>query len=290
MKSLVRGIAVLLALLILLPAVPIAAAEAKTESAKVTVDILNVREKTSANSKKLGTLKKGEKVTVYAKTTSGWSEIRFKKKKAYVSTQYLDFSKPAVKVSSKKYNKLNFLKYPQITMKNKSVEQKINSSLLGHAKRSYGQYVEVMDQEQYDDWCMNESWCYYDYDLSYKTKYNKKKKLSVLFNDYVYMGGAHGYNSVTSYNYNLSNGKRVKLNDILNTKTKRSKVRKYVYNYTKRHPDKFFPDLKLSDIKINNSTQFYYTDGGIYLVFQIYELTAYAYGNPAIKIPSSVYK
>ncbi|WP_228548358.1 SH3 domain-containing protein [Sporosarcina obsidiansis] len=67
-------------------------AAGKTESATVTTDILNVREKPSTSSKKVGTLKKGNKVTVYSKTKDGWTQIQYKKKKAYVSTKYLKFS------------------------------------------------------------------------------------------------------------------------------------------------------------------------------------------------------
>ena len=52
-----------------------------------------LREKASTKAKKVGSLKKGTKVTVYSKTKSGWSEIRYNKKKAYVSTEFLKFKK-----------------------------------------------------------------------------------------------------------------------------------------------------------------------------------------------------
>ncbi|WP_157827658.1 SH3 domain-containing protein [Niallia nealsonii] len=68
-------------------------------SATVNTKILNVREKTSDKSKKVGTLKKGTKVTVYSKTKSGWSQIVYKKKKAYVATKYLKFAPSTKKVS-----------------------------------------------------------------------------------------------------------------------------------------------------------------------------------------------
>ncbi|MBS4200627.1 SH3 domain-containing protein [Bacillus sp. FJAT-49732] len=74
---------------------------AKTSTAVVNVDSnLNIRQKASASSKKVGTLKKGTKVTVYANTKSGWSEIRFKNKKAYVSTKYLKFNSTATKATT----------------------------------------------------------------------------------------------------------------------------------------------------------------------------------------------
>lgn len=73
-----------------------AEAATKTYSATVKADKLNVREKASTNSKKLGTLNKGKKVTVYVKNNNGWSTIKYKYKnknrKAYVSAKYLKFS------------------------------------------------------------------------------------------------------------------------------------------------------------------------------------------------------
>lgn len=287
-------IAFALGLGVVLPNSVTADAATKKYSATVTVKNLNAREKPSSKSKKVGTLKKGTKVTVYSKTKSGWSEIRYKKKKAYVSTKYLKISKPAVKVTKHKYKKISDLTYPQVKgLRSKSAEKKINSTLLNHTKESYKDYVSVQKDKkelQKEDFCEgNPYYCNLEYHLFYKVKYNQGNKLSILYTDYYYEGGVHGLHYVSSYNFNLKNGKRVKLNDILNSKTKRSKVKKYAYNYMKKNQQTFF-DIELKDVVINNNTQFYYTDGGIYLIFQIYEVAPYSSGNPTVKIPASVYK
>ncbi|MBS4178180.1 SH3 domain-containing protein [Lederbergia citrea] len=91
---------------------------ATTETAIVNVSsVLNVREKALSNSKKVGTLKKGAKVTVYSKSKSGWSEIRFKSKKAYVSTKYLKFSAPVKKTSINKFAKTSFQTTANLNMR-----------------------------------------------------------------------------------------------------------------------------------------------------------------------------
>lgn len=64
---------------------------ASTTSATVNTTALNVREKPTTHSKIKAVLKKGSKVKVYSKTKSGWSQIKYKSKKAYVSTKYLKF-------------------------------------------------------------------------------------------------------------------------------------------------------------------------------------------------------
>ena len=67
------------------------AASTKTAYVDVTSGSLTVRNGAGTKYKKVGTLKDNVKVTVYSQTKSGWSEIKYNKKKAYVSTQYLRF-------------------------------------------------------------------------------------------------------------------------------------------------------------------------------------------------------
>ena len=43
-------------------------------------------------------------------------------------------------------------------------------------------------------------------------------------------------------------------------------------------------------MKINRNTQFVYADGGIKLVFQEYEVAAYAAGSPKVNIPYTIYE
>ncbi|MGE7662659.1 SH3 domain-containing protein [Peribacillus sp. NPDC097197] len=64
---------------------------------------LNVRSGANSKSKKVGSLKDGLKLVVYSKTKNGWSEIRYKKKKGYVSTKYLMFANSYLKDISKVY-------------------------------------------------------------------------------------------------------------------------------------------------------------------------------------------
>ncbi|WP_425388980.1 SH3 domain-containing protein [Domibacillus iocasae] len=51
--------------------------------------VKNVRSGPCTNYKSVGSLKNNIQVTVYSQTKSGWSEIRYNKKKAYVSTKFL---------------------------------------------------------------------------------------------------------------------------------------------------------------------------------------------------------
>ncbi len=49
----------------------------------------------------------------------------------------------------------------------------------------------------------------------------------------------------------------------------------------------FFDEEMLKDFAVNEQTQFYFTESGIDLIFQQYDVAAYAAGHPTISIPSS---
>ncbi|MGG1575064.1 DUF4163 domain-containing protein [Fictibacillus sp. NRS-1165] len=154
-----------------------------------------------------------------SKTKSGWSEIRYKSKKAYVSTKYLKFFK-GVTISKHLYKNTKAVTYPQVAgLKSKKAQDKINAVLLSHAKASYNEYLQLLKDEkeaQGDKICKEyPSSCNYEYQSSYSVKYNDGKQLSVLFQDYQYTGGAHGMSSLEGYNFTVSDGKEIKLRAFL---------------------------------------------------------------------------
>ena len=69
--------------------------------------VLNVRSGAGTKYKSVGSLKKDAGVYVYSKTKSGWSEIRYKKKKAYVMTKYLKFANSYLMDKRKIYTYMN---------------------------------------------------------------------------------------------------------------------------------------------------------------------------------------
>ncbi len=187
-------------------------------------------------------------------------------------------------VTTHMYKDKEFLKYPQVSdMKKKKFEEKINKDFDQYIKNSYKQYKEIMKQaEQFG--------FEGQYVTTYEVKYNTKPKLSVLTSDYAFGGGAHGNTVVQSFNYCEEKEKRIYLTDILTTEEQINAVTNYVWEYAIERPDIFYPDLKKEDINLTKDTAFYFTDDGIVLVFQQYEIAPYVSGNQEIVIPSSIYK
>ena len=273
------------------------AASTKTAYVEVNSGVLNVRSSASTKSKIVGTLKNKTKVTVYS-VTNGWAKIKFKNKNSYVSNQYLRYTAPSTKakITKKTYKSKSFLPYPQVSgLKSTTAQKKINTVLSKHIQGSYKGYLELnKDMQECKKDSMYQEYpyiCDYTYQTSYHVKYNSNEKLSILVFDYMYTGGAHGLGQVTAYNFNLNTGNEYTISQILTTYAKYTQVTKYAKNYMIKHPDIFFADdITLDDFRVNKNSQFYFTNNGIYLIFQEYEVAPYSSGNPIIKIPSSVYK
>ncbi|SES26133.1 Protein of unknown function [Gracilibacillus ureilyticus] len=180
-------------------------------------------------------------------------------------------------------NKEN-LKYPQVSDVGKEkMEEKINRDFDKYIKEAYK--ADKANQKQAEKYGFEG-----EYLTTYDVKYNKSPRLSILTSDYMFSGGAHGNTVVQSFNYDVEKGKRIYLTDILTTEDQMKKVQNYVWEYAIERPDIFYPDLKKEDIQLTKETAFYFTDDGIVLVFQQYEIAPYVSGNQEITIPKEVYE
>ncbi|MFN2747992.1 DUF3298 and DUF4163 domain-containing protein [Bacillus sp. z60-18] len=183
-------------------------------------------------------------------------------------------------VHTELYNNIDSLSYPVFSGLKARDEKLVHDAIELHMKASFKEYEKVKKEKGEDG---EES----AYETSYKVKYNEGGKLSFLIYNYQYTGGAHGMYTVTSYNYDLNKHQQVLLTDLLNNQAKIEKAKNYIYSYITEHADRFYSDIQKSDISLDENTAFYYTNSGISIVFQQYDIAPYAAGNQEIKIPSS---
>ena len=127
----------------------------------------------------------------------------------------------------------------------------------------------------------------YEYLVSYGVKFNENNLLSIVMNDDIYTGGAHGTTIVTSYNFNILTGQQLFVEDIAKSQTNLNKIKDYAINELSKRDYVFNEELK--NIEVNNNRPFYFTKNGIVLMFQEYEVAPYAAGRPEVKIPIEVY-
>ncbi|UQD53515.1 DUF3298/DUF4163 domain-containing protein [Bacillus methanolicus] len=200
-----------------------------------------------------------------------------------------------VKITKHRYQ--NTFDYPQVTgLISKSAQDKINETIKKHIRASYNASVELEKQEQEDrqsSWAKDfEDMLNYEYEVSYEIKYNENNLLSILIYDYMYTGGVHGMETVTSYNFNVLTGQQLKLGDVAKSQTALNKIKKYaIKDLTNRanRGEMIFPE-ELNNMKIDNKRPFYFTSNGIVIKFFEYEVAAYAAGMPEVKVPYSVFK
>ena len=174
----------------------------------------------------------------------------------------------------------------------------MNATLKQYIQTAYNEYLNIKAEEKerrQDYFNQNghevpteEEYMYtYEYQVSYEVKFNENNLLSIVMNDDIYTGGAHGTTIVTSYNFNILTGQQLFVGDIAKSQTNLNKIKDYAINELSKRDYVFNEELK--NIEINNNRPFYFTQNGIILMFQEYEVAPYAAGRPEVKIPIEVY-
>ncbi|MCQ6280904.1 PdaC/SigV domain-containing protein [Bacillus sp. EB600] len=209
-----------------------------------------------------------------------------------------EYHKLSPKVIGNKYQ--GILDYPQVTnLKNKSAQDIINATLKQYIQTAYNEYLNSKAEEKLrrqDYFNQNghevpkeeEDRYTYLYHVSYVVKFNENNLLSIVMIVDMYAGGAHGWSIVTSYNFNILTGQQLFVGDIAKNQTNLNKIKDYAINELSKRDYGF--DEKQQNIELNNNRPFYFTQNGIILIFQEYEVAAYPAGRPEVKIPIEVYK
>ncbi|WP_409303066.1 SH3 domain-containing protein [Peribacillus sp. SCS-155] len=92
MNNIMKAIVALVMVCCVFSSIPIESHASPILSGTVTASKLNLREKATASSARLGSIPKGSIIHVYSLTNNGWSETWFNKKKAFVQTKYIKLS------------------------------------------------------------------------------------------------------------------------------------------------------------------------------------------------------
>ena len=142
---------------------------------------------------------------------------------------------------------------------------------------------------------------YYDPDDSYSTSSNMyeyivpsrvdKKVVSLRLDTSSYGGGAHGYYATTGITFDSETGKELTLSDLGNVI---DELEDYICNYIENseYKDEVYPEYKTTvhDDLNGDYTGWYMTGDKLVVVFNPYEIAAYASGQISIDIPLSELK
>jgi hypothetical protein len=183
--------------------------------------------------------------------------------------------------------------YPQVRgLKNQNAQRNINATLLKGAQSANKDRLKLIQQEIKDkkDWKVSMGpWRPYEYKFTNKVPYNENNRLSVIYYQYIYTGGAHGNTVGSTFNFNTMTGELIPLSKVINGK--QEVVQNYTYNSLQKKYEGYTLIHSPSEIDLTDKVRLWAFDkSGIKLIFNEYEVAAYAAGMPEIVIPYSIYK
>lgn len=123
----------------------------------------------------------------------------------------------------------------------------------------------------------------------YKVSYNKDCILSVVYDNYIYSGGAHGNTVRTSETWKLQDGRRIKLDEFFNNSPD---YKDYIFNHIRNEIQKdlsiYFDDYDKLISDTFQTENFYYTPKGVVIYYQQYDIAPYSSGIREFLIPYTV--
>ncbi|WP_226000418.1 PdaC/SigV domain-containing protein [Paenibacillus sp. BJ-4] len=166
------------------------------------------------------------------------------------------------------------IKYPQISgsQLGPEAQQAINSVLKKHAEGVLAAGKKMMAEGE----ATTER--PYEFGNDFAIAYNKDGILSVIMQDYSYTGGAHGMTARKGCTFSLADGKLLQLSDVLKANPQ---YKQFLNNDLKKKNDALQAGEGFGKFKELAADQnFYVTNSGVTVVFDLYDYAPYAYGIP----------
>ncbi|MEE4580460.1 PdaC/SigV domain-containing protein [Paenibacillus polymyxa] len=166
------------------------------------------------------------------------------------------------------------IKYPQISgsQLNPEAQQAINNVLKKHAETVLAAGKKMVAEGEVT------AERPYDFENDFAIAYNKDGILSVIMQDYSYTGGAHGMTARKGYTFSLADGKLLQLSDVLKANPN---YKKFLNADLKKKIDALQAGEGFEKFKELAADQnFYVTNSGVTIVFDLYDYAPYAYGIP----------
>jgi inhibitor of cysteine peptidase len=175
------------------------------------------------------------------------------------------------------------MQYPWISGLDAAVQDKMNAFFASRTVPSLEQaYQSERDSIAAAEYRWPTELC-----LNYAVTYNQQNLLSILFDDYIYTGGAHGSTLRTGYTVDIKTGTTYALKDLFAPGT----------DYVSLLSAEIDREIKTWEFgtlepfsKIRDNQDFYIKDGNLVIYFQQYELMPYAAGFPEFSIPMALPK
>lgn len=183
------------------------------------------------------------------------------------------------------------IRYPQVSgLSNQYAQKNINNKLKHEAILANNNRLKLIEDEKQEKKSWDSSkgpWRPYEYKFTYKVPFNENNKLSIIYYEYYYTGGAHGGTNGKTFNFDLKTGDYIPLSSIIRGKQK--EIQKYTYDMLQKKYEGYVLIHSPFGILLNDQDRLWvFNKKGITLIFKEYEVAAYAAGMPEIIVPSNI--
>jgi len=169
--------------------------------------------------------------------------------------------------------------------------EKVDHSLSAFASNR----IELFKQETADTYLSNEENWPYELHIEYEIVYKTSRHLSLLFKESKYLGGAQPISTIYTFNFNLEQGRELALKDLFKGSSAYLEIlSQYVYdqliddNALKIALDEEWV-VRGSSALESNFKHFLFTNDGIIIIFEKYQIGPAFIGEPQLVIPFDVF-
>jgi len=122
--------------------------------------------------------------------------------------------------------------------------------------------------------------------VTHQITYNSGCILSLYFDQYVFMGGAHGNTVRYAYTFNLQNGYKIKLNQLFDCYLDpKNYILRIVKEQISKQPELYFENYESLVAETFDAKNFYCTPEGIVFFYMQYDIAPYSSGIREFLIP-----
>lgn len=195
---------------------------------------------------------------------------------------HVNVTPTALNTTSGKSNLNIHMVYPVVSgLDNAAAQASINQALKDH----YDQFLSAMLKQTHPSGASAKMEGSAEIDGGYKVTYNQNGVISFLLTNYLLNGSADGDDTLTGMTFSLKDGKRIQLDNILQSNPNyRHDLRELLQDDIRKHADDMMVSLKqfnqLSTSSSDYLNNFYLTDQGFTVYFAKYAIGPGAAGHP----------
>lgn len=164
---------------------------------------------------------------------------------------------------------------------------KLNSAIMEYFNKVKAENAQIASEISPDD--LIDPNIKYEFDAGYSVYYNKDGLISITLTYYSFTGGAHGSTYRVAYNYDLINGKELQLQDLFSKDADANDtVKQEIITQMQGNEEFSLFDSANSIKNYPKPFNFYFTEEGIVVWFDEYEIASYSAGMPEFLITKDV--